>query len=69
MVMMIEPIAECITKLRHEREYDEVIFLTPDGQLLDQGVANELSLKGNLILLCGHYKGIDERVREHFHNT
>lgn len=65
MVMMIEPIARCITKLRHERRYDEIIFLTPDGQLLDQGVANEMSLKGNLILLCGHYKGIDERVREH----
>jgi tRNA (guanine37-N1)-methyltransferase len=65
MVMMVEPIAECITHLRKERTYDEVIFLTPDGQLLDQGIANELSLKGNLILLCGHYKGVDERVREY----
>jgi tRNA (guanine37-N1)-methyltransferase len=66
MVMMIEPIAECINKLRNDRHYDEVIFLTPDGDLLDQGVANELSLKGNMILLCGHYKGVDERVRQHF---
>jgi tRNA (guanine37-N1)-methyltransferase len=66
MVMMVEPIDECISKLRNERSYDEVIFLTPDGPLLDQGIANELSLKGNMILLCGHYKGVDERVREHF---
>jgi tRNA (guanine37-N1)-methyltransferase len=66
MVMMIEPIAECINKLKNERPYDEVIFLTPDGQLLEQRIANELSLKGNLIILCGHYKGVDERVREHF---
>jgi tRNA (guanine37-N1)-methyltransferase len=66
MVMMVEPIAECISQLKNERSYDEVIFLTPDGQLLDQGIVNELSLKGNLILLCGHYKGVDERVREHY---
>jgi tRNA (guanine37-N1)-methyltransferase len=66
MVMMIEPIAECISQLKNERSYDEVIFLTPDGQLLDQGIVNELSLKGNMILLCGHYKGVDERVREHY---
>lgn len=66
MVMMIEPIAECISKLKSERDYDEVIFLTPDGELLEQRMANELSLKGNLIILCGHYKGIDERIREHF---
>jgi tRNA (guanine37-N1)-methyltransferase len=66
MVMMIEPIAECIGELSNERHYDEIIFLTPDGKLLDQGIANELSLKGNMILLCGHYKGVDERVREHF---
>jgi tRNA (guanine37-N1)-methyltransferase len=66
MVMMIEPIAECINKLKDERSYDEVIFLSPDGELLEQKIANELSLKGNLIILCGHYKGIDERVREHF---
>lgn len=66
MVMMAEPIAGCISQLTNDRTYDEVIFLTPDGQLLDQGIANELSLKGNLILLCGHYKGVDERVREHY---
>ncbi|MEN8225256.1 MAG: tRNA (guanosine(37)-N1)-methyltransferase TrmD [Bacteroidota bacterium] len=66
MVMSIEPISRCIEKLKGEREYDEIIFLTPDGDLLDQGMANELSLKGNLILLCGHYKGVDERVRELF---
>jgi tRNA (guanine37-N1)-methyltransferase len=66
MVMMIEPIAECITWLKGQRDYDEVVFLTPDGELLDQKIANELSLKGNIILLCGHYKGVDERVREHF---
>ena len=66
MVMMIEPIDKCITHLKSERDYDEVIYMTPDGELLNQGIANELSLKGNLILLCGHYKGVDERVREHF---
>jgi len=66
MVMMVEPIAECISQLRNARIYDEVIFLTPDGKLLNQGIANELSLKGNLILLCGHYKGVDERLREHY---
>lgn len=66
MVMMIEPIDLCISKLKAERDYDEVIYMTPDGELLNQGMANELSLKGNLILLCGHYKGVDERVREHF---
>ena len=66
MVMMIQPIADCIDKLKLERTYDEIIFLTPDGQLLDQPVANHLSLKGNLIMLCGHYKGIDERIREHY---
>lgn len=66
MVMMVEPIAECIGKLKNDRDYDEVIFLTPDGELLNQGIANELSLKGNLIILCGHYKGVDERVREHY---
>jgi tRNA (guanine37-N1)-methyltransferase len=66
MVMMVEPISECITRLKNERNYDDIIFLTPDGELLAQGISNELSLKENLILLCGHYKGIDERVREHF---
>ncbi len=66
MVMMIEPIARCIEELTDQRKYDEVIFLTPDGELLVQGIANELSLKNNMIMLCGHYKGIDERIRELF---
>lgn len=66
MVMMIEPIESCINMLKSERTYDEVIYLTPDGTTYNQGIANELSLKENLILLCGHYKGVDERVREHF---
>ncbi|MCH7410164.1 tRNA (guanosine(37)-N1)-methyltransferase TrmD [Belliella sp. DSM 111904] len=66
MVMMIEPIAKCIESLQAERAYDEVIYLTPDGVTFDQVMANELSLKGNLIMLCGHYKGVDERVRQKF---
>jgi tRNA (guanine37-N1)-methyltransferase len=66
MVMMIEPVARCIDKLTSEREYSEVIYMSPDGELLNQRMANKLSLSGNLILLCGHYKGIDERIREHF---
>ncbi|MCX8492190.1 MAG: tRNA (guanosine(37)-N1)-methyltransferase TrmD [Cyclobacteriaceae bacterium] len=65
MVMMIEPIDRCITSLKAERGYDEIIYMSPDGELLTQSIANQLSLKENLILLCGHYKGIDERVREH----
>jgi len=65
MVMMIEPIDLCVTKLKSEREYDEIIYLTPDGELLDQKTANRLSSLNNIILLCGHYKGIDERVREY----
>lgn len=64
MVMQIEPIDNCITALKAERTYDEVIYMTPDGETLNQQMANELSLKGNLIILCGHYKGVDERVRE-----
>ena len=66
MVMMVQPIADCIEKLRNERKYDEIIFLTPDGILFDQPTANRLSLKQNVLLLCGHYKGIDERIREHY---
>ncbi len=66
MVMMAEPLANCIEHLQSQRTYDEVIFLTPDGIPFDQSMANRLSLKKNLLLLCGHYKGIDERVREHF---
>jgi len=65
MVMMVEPIDRCLTALRAERTYDEVIYMSPDGELLTQSIANELSLKQNLILLCGHYKGVDERVRQH----
>lgn len=65
MVMMIEPIDNCITQLKSERAYDEVIYMSPDGELFTQPIANELSLKENLIMLCGHYKGVDERVREH----
>lgn len=65
MVMMIEPIDRCLSALRAQRTYDEVIYMSPDGELLTQSIANELSLKQNLILLCGHYKGVDERVREH----
>lgn len=66
MVLMIEPIDKCISRLKAEREYNEVIYMTPDGETLSQGIANELSLKGNLIILCGHYKGVDQRVRDHF---
>ncbi|ANH61453.1 tRNA (guanosine(37)-N1)-methyltransferase TrmD [Dokdonia donghaensis] len=66
MVMQIEPIDKCISKLKSERDYDEVIYMTPDGETLDQGMANTLSLKGNIIILCGHYKGVDQRVRDHF---
>lgn len=66
MVMTIEPIDACISHLKAERDYDEIIYMTPDGERLSQSVSNELSLKGNLIILCGHYKGVDERVREAF---
>ena len=65
MVMQCEPIDRCITALKAERDYDEVIFTSPDGERFDQHMANELSLKGNLIILAGHYKGIDQRVRDH----
>ena len=65
MVMMVEPVFRMIEELRSEREYDEVIYMSPDGDILDQAMANELSLKGNIIILCGHYKGIDHRIREH----
>ena len=65
MVMQCEPIDRCISALKAQREYDEVIFTSPDGQQFDQHVANELSLKGNIIILCGHYKGVDQRVRDH----
>jgi tRNA (guanine37-N1)-methyltransferase len=65
MVMMVEPVYRMIEELKAEREYDEVIYMSPDGEILEQGISNELSLKENLIILCGHYKGIDHRIREH----
>ena len=64
MVMMIEPIDKCISELKAQRQYDEIIYLTPDGETLNQKMANSLSVRKNLIFLCGHYKGIDQRVRE-----
>ena len=64
MVMMIDPIAKCIKKLKLKRDYDEVIYLTPDGEKLNQSISNQISNKKNLILLCGHYKGVDQRVRD-----
>lgn len=64
MVMMVEPIDKCISALKAERDYDEIIYMSPDGRTLDQGMANALSLQRNLIILCGHYKGVDQRVRE-----
>lgn len=66
MVMMIEPIAKAIDFLKSQREYDEIIYTSPDGELLDQPMANKMSMYKNIIILCGHYKGIDERIREHF---
>jgi tRNA (guanine37-N1)-methyltransferase len=65
MVMMVEPVMKCIDDLKKNRLYDEIIYLSPDGERLNQPMANELSLKNNLIFLCGHYKGIDERIRAH----
>ena len=66
MVMLIQPIADCIDKLKSEREYDEIIYLTPDGDRLDQRTVNGMSLQKNLLLICGHYKGIDQRLRDHY---
>lgn len=66
MVMMPEPLAIAIEKLQETKRYDEIIYLTPDGKTLNQSMANQLSLKGDLLMICGHYKGIDERIREHF---
>lgn len=65
MVLMIEPIVGCLRHLTNQREYDEIIYMSPDGEQLIQNTANELSLKKNIIILCGHYKGVDERVRQH----
>lgn len=66
MVMCVEPLVNCIEDLQKQRSYDEIIYTAPDGEMLSQTLCNSLSLKGNLMILCGHYKGIDERVREHF---
>ena len=66
MVLMIEPIARCIEALQKERVYDEIIYMTPDGEILEQAHCNALSLSENLMILCGHYKGVDERIREHY---
>ena len=66
LVMTVEPLANCLDDFKAQSTYDEIIFLTPDGERLTQSIANELSLKKNLLLLCGHYKGIDERIREHY---
>jgi tRNA (guanine37-N1)-methyltransferase len=66
MVMMPEPLAILIDKLKEERSYDEIIYMTPDGERFEQKMANRLSMKGNMIIICGHYKGIDERIREHY---
>ena len=66
MVMQIEPFALCIEKLQSERDYDDIIYMTPDGVTLNQSIANDLSTKGNIIILCGHYKGIDQRIRDVF---
>ena len=65
MVMMVEPVFNMISELTAERHYDEIIYMSPDGERLDQGISNELSLHENIIILCGHYKGIDHRIREH----
>jgi len=65
MVLMIEPIDRCLTDLKSRRNYDDIIYMSPDGEHFSQSIANELSLKKNIVILCGHYKGVDERVREH----
>ena len=66
MVLMIEPIKNCISSLKNERNYSEIIYMTPDAQILNQSIANKLSISGNLMILCGHYKGVDQRVRDEF---
>jgi tRNA (guanine37-N1)-methyltransferase len=66
MVLMMEPIVSCLEKLQQTTRYDDIIYMSPDGEVLSQSMANGLSLQGNLLFLCGHYKGIDERIREHF---
>ena len=66
MVMCIQPIADCIDKLKLERKYDAVVYMTPDGERLDQSIANQYSTFENIIILCGHYKGVDQRIRDHY---
>lgn len=66
MVMMVQPIDDCITRLKSERHYDDIIYMSPDGERLDQAMANKMSLCENIMILCGHYKGVDQRVRDHF---
>jgi len=66
MVMLIEPIANCINELKSKRSYDDIIYMTPDGETLNQKICNQLSLQKNLMVLCGHYKGVDQRLRDHF---
>lgn len=66
MVMTIQPIADCIDELKKEREYDEIIYMTPDGELLTQAISNKMSMYKNIMILCGHYKGVDERIREKY---
>lgn len=66
MVMMMEPIVNCLEKLQEQAPFEEVIYMTPDGETFNQAMANSLSLKGNIAVLCGHYKGVDERIRQHF---
>lgn len=66
LVMMVEPLARCLDDFMSQREYDEIIFMTPDGERFNQGIANQLSMGENLLIICGHYKGIDERIREHY---
>jgi len=69
MVLMIEPIDKCISKLKNKRQYDEVIYLSPDGEKLNQSIANKFSMLNNIIILCGHYKGIDQRIRDNLITT
>ncbi|MFK7950517.1 MAG: tRNA (guanosine(37)-N1)-methyltransferase TrmD [Saprospiraceae bacterium] len=66
LVMMVEPLAKCLDDFKSKRNYDEIIFMTPDGERFTQGIANQLSMLENVIIICGHYKGIDERIREHY---
>lgn len=66
MVMMCEPLAKCIEQLQQQHKFDEIIYVTPDGEQLNQSISNQLSLKENILIICGHYKGIDQRIRDHF---